>query len=243
MFSSISSAKMFLIHLLLRTMPGRPEVVLFDIGNTLLFPNWLRILQPLEKRGITPTRDQIEATERKTKKEWDELVMREHRRDHGFWYNFYGHLLDLLGIPDLGLQQSLTHATAISANFDQIRPGTREILKRIGQNYRIGVISNADGKIVDVLTQCGICDCFLTITDSGVVGYEKPHPAIFQAALHAIKVVPQNALYVGDIYCVDYAGATKAGMQALLFDVSGAYRDAGFPRVESLDELSTHLGC
>jgi HAD superfamily hydrolase (TIGR01549 family) len=224
-------------------MPNRTEVVLFDVGNTLLFPNWPRILQPLEKLGITPTKDQIQATERKTKREWDELILREHRRDHGFWYIFYGHLLDLLALPDLHLQQSLTEATAISANFDQIRPGTRQILERIGQSYRMGVISNADGKITDVLTHCGIRKCFSSITDSGVVGYEKPHPAIFQAALRAMKVAPEQALYVGDLYCVDYAGATKAGMQALLFDVSGAYREAGLPRVQSLEELSIHLGC
>lgn len=224
-------------------MPARAEVVLFDVGNTLLFPNWPRILEPLETSGITPTRDQLAATERRTKKEWDELVLHQHRPDHGFWHSFYGHLLDSLGMPDPDLQQSLTHATSVSANFDQIRPNTRQILERIGQDYRMGVISNADGKIVDLLTHCGICDCFLSITDSGVVGYEKPHPAIFQAALRAMNIAPEKALYVGDIYCVDYAGATQAGMQALLFDVSGAYREAGLPRVESLEELSVYLGC
>jgi len=44
-------------------------------------------------------------------------------------------------------------------------------------------------------------------------------------------------LYVGDVYSVDYCGATKAGMKAVLFDVPGAYREKGLPRVESLEEL------
>ena len=224
-------------------MPGKTEVVLFDVGNTLLFPNWPRILKPLQELGIIPTRDQLQATERKTKKEWDELVLGGHRADRGFWYRFYGHLLQLLDVSDRNLQQKLTDVTACSASFDQIRPGTRQILERIGQNYRMGVISNADGRVADVLTQCGIGDCFLNITDSGVVGEEKPHPAIFEAALRAMNVAPEGALYVGDVYSVDYAGATKAGMQALLSDVSGTYREAGLPRVESLEELSTHLGC
>ena len=39
------------------------------------------------------------------------------------------------------------------------------------------------------------------------------------------------------------ADAIRPAMQALLFDVSGTYREAGLPRVESLEELSTHLGC
>jgi FMN phosphatase YigB (HAD superfamily) len=43
---------------------------------------------------------------------------------------------------------------------------------------------------------------------------------------------------VGDVYSVDYVGATRAGMQAILFDVSGTYRESGLPRVESLEELT-----
>ena len=40
---------------------------------------------------------------------------------------------------------------------------------------------------------------------------------------------------------VDYRGATSAGMQALLMDIPGAYRDKGVPRVESLEELQIVL--
>jgi len=73
------------------------------------------------------------------------------------------------------------------------------------------------------------------------VGYEKPHAAIFEAAVSTMPVRPEESLYVGDVYTVDYLGATRAGMQAVLFDVAGAYRDAGLPRVESLEELDGML--
>jgi FMN phosphatase YigB (HAD superfamily) len=46
---------------------------------------------------------------------------------------------------------------------------------------------------------------------------------------------------VGDVYSVDYVGASNAGMHALLFDVSGAYRGRELPRVESLPELEEWL--
>ena len=46
---------------------------------------------------------------------------------------------------------------------------------------------------------------------------------------------------MGDVYSVDYRGATRAGMQAVLFDVCGAYREKGLPRVESLEELTEML--
>jgi putative hydrolase of the HAD superfamily len=105
----------------------------------------------------------------------------------------------------------------------------------------LGVISNADGKIAEVLERCGIADCFESITDSGIVGKEKPHPAIFEAALRSLGVSASESLYAGDVYSVDYVGATNVGMQCVLFDVSGAYRDAGVARVESLQELEQHL--
>ena len=103
------------------------------------------------------------------------------------------------------------------------------------------MISNSDGKIAALLERFQIADCFLNITDSGLVGYEKPHPAIFQAALRTMNVAPEESLYVGDLYSVDYLGATSVGMQAMLFDVCGAYGETDLPRVESLEELDKKL--
>ena len=103
------------------------------------------------------------------------------------------------------------------------------------------MISNADGKIDAVLRRCGIVDCFQSITDSGNIGHEKPHPAIFEAALREMKADAGDSLYVGDVYSVDYMGARQAGMQAVLFDVAGAYRERGVPRVESLLHLEDWL--
>jgi putative hydrolase of the HAD superfamily len=154
---------------------------------------------------------------------------------------FYSSLLEQLGIQDDDLRNQLVDATRISKNWIDIRPGTREVLQRIGKRYRLGVISNADGKIAEVLSSCGIADCFSAIVDSGVVGYEKPHPAIFETAVRETGTAPEQSLYVGDVYSVDYLGATRAGMQALLFDVCGAYRDMSLPRVESLEELERKL--
>lgn len=161
--------------------------------------------------------------------------------DHPFWYIFYTHLLEDLGVADDALRDTLVRATQNSANWDDIRPRTGELLKTIGERYRIGVISNSDGKVNESLRRCGIAECFLSIVDSGNVGYEKPHPAIFAAALGEMGARAEESLYVGDMYSVDYLGATRAGMEALLFDVAGAYRDRGLPRVESLEELEQWL--
>jgi putative hydrolase of the HAD superfamily len=222
-------------------MPAPLEAIFFDVGNTLLFPDRAHILAPLHQRKLIPSLEQWHAIERTTKKEFDEIMQHDGKADQSFWYLFFSHLLEELGVRDDGLRDQMVNATRVSANWGDIRPGTREILQRLGQRYRLAVISNADGKIADLLERCRIADCFHVITDSGLVGYEKPHPAIFQAAMRAMDATPEQSLYVGDVYSVDYVGATRAGMQAILFDVSGAYRESGKPRVESLEELEMKL--
>jgi len=187
-----------------------------------------------------PTLAAWQALERRTKQEFDQGLITG-KIDHGFWWTFHTYLLQDLNAFDEKVRDRLVENTQNSANWDQILPSTREALERIRQQYGIAVISNADGKIDAVLTRCGICDCFASITDSGNVGHEKPHPAIFAAALREMKADPAESLYVGDVYSVDYLGARNSGMDAVLFDVSGTYRGREFPRVESLSELESWL--
>jgi HAD superfamily hydrolase (TIGR01509 family) len=220
-------------------MPAK--ALFFDVGNTLLFPDRKRMLHVLHKRQIFPSDDQLKEIERQTKREFDSLMESHTAIDHGFWQIFYARLLEELRLPEDSIQADMVSRTRISANWCEIRPGTREALQRLAKHYRLAVISNADGKIADVLAHCGIADCFETITDSGIVGKEKPHPAIFEAAVRSMRVSAAESIYVGDVYSVDYLGATSFGMQAILFDVAGAYFDRGVPRVESLEELESRL--
>lgn len=218
----------------------KPRFIFFDVGNTLLFPNRARMLAPLAAERH-PTLEAWQALERRTKHEFD-LGMTEGKVDHGFWWTFHTYLLEAAEDLNDGLRDQLIENTQQSANWDQILPGTRDALARIRRRFETAVISNADGRIDAVLQRCGIADCFASITDSGIVGVEKPHAAIFEAALRKMKAEPAESLYVGDVYSVDYVGARTAGMQAVLFDVAGAYREREFPRVESLGELEAWLG-
>jgi putative hydrolase of the HAD superfamily len=219
------------------------RVIFFDIGNTLLFPNRAKMLAPISI-DRHPTLEQWQALERRTKTEFDQ-GMQSGRVDHGFWWIFHTYLLEELDRANASgrndLVQQLVENTQNSANWDQVLPGTRATLDRIHEKFRIAVISNADGKIERVLSRCGIADCFESITDSGIVGIEKPRHEIFEAALKTMNTHPEESLYVGDVYSVDYVGATNAGMQAVLFDVAGAYRDRPESRVESMAQLESWL--
>ena len=224
-------------------MNSKLKVIFFDVGNTLLFPNRERIHAPLAERGFVPDGEHLRDLECRTKNRFDDMMAENGNIDHSFWRMFYSQLLSEIGVKDEddAIRDQLVASIQKSGNWDQIRPGTADQLHEISERYRVAVISNADGKIEDVLHRCGIAHCFRSITDSGLVGYEKPHPEIFRKAMLSMNATPEESLYVGDVYSVDYLGATGAGMQAMLMDVPGAYRDKGVPRVESLEELQMVL--
>ncbi len=56
-------------------------------------------------------------------------------------------------------------------------------------------------------------DCRFSAAD---VGYLKPHPSIFGAALACLGTTPEETIFVGDNPIADIAGAQGAGMRAIL---------------------------
>jgi HAD superfamily hydrolase (TIGR01549 family) len=217
------------------------RVVFFDAGNTLVFPNLELTLAPLISRGVRPSEEQLYASERYAKQQLDAAVTSGKSIDATYWQTFYSHLLGQHQIYDAELSSKLEALARTSTNWNRVLPGTRELLNRLQAKFRLGVISNADGRIEKLLADAGIGDCFESITDSGVVGYEKPHPQIFRSALKSLGVLAVESIYIGDIYSVDYIGAKAVGMQALLMDVSGTYVGSAAARVESLAECESRL--
>ncbi len=217
------------------------RTIFFDVGNTLLFANHDVILKPLRDRGVEPGTELLDAVLRRNKNAFDKQLRPGRKPDHSFWWMYYELLLKELDLKDAGMHEWLVRGARNSQNWDQLREGTRERLQELGQRYRMAVISNADGTVKELLERCGIADCFESITDSGLVGCEKPDAAIFQMALDGMSARADESLYVGDMYSVDYAGAKGVGMQAVLLDVAGAYREKDVPRVESLEKLAELL--
>ena len=119
-----------------------------------------------------------------------------------------------------------------------IRDRTHEALARLrGAGIRLGIVSNSDGRVEQALTLAGLRDYFDVVVDSGLVGVEKPDPAIFQTALDALGVAPEEALFVGDLYEVDVVGARAAGMEAVLLTSERTPPDQRCRTAVSIDEL------
>lgn len=213
------------------------EAIFFDVGYTLLFPNHEKTLAPLWNRGIHPTVAQLGGAERVARQELDLLLAQARKIDQQYWETYYGYLLRSLGINDVSLRLELVSLIRTSSNWTRISPGTIDVLESFKKQYRLAVISNSDGRMDEVLVRVGLGKYFEKVIDSGNVGHEKPAPQIFQAALSALSITADRAAYVGDIYSVDYLGAQKVGINAVLMDVNGVYATRNVPRIESLDEL------
>ncbi len=104
----------------------------------------------------------------------------------------------------------------------ELYPETLPVLQALqGEGMRLGVISNFDSRLPRVLQALGLEGYFSSLTLSTQVGYAKPDPRIFQAALETQGIPPEAACHIGDSYREDYQGATAAGLRALWLDREG----------------------
>lgn len=111
---------------------------------------------------------------------------------------------------------------------------------------RLALVSNTHdaGMVRGHLSAMGIAEAFDAVVTSVEVGYRKPRPEIFTAALAALGAEASDAVFVGDSYDPDFVGPTRLGMDAYL--VVGDRRDvpADVPasrRLASVVDLTTRL--
>lgn len=123
--------------------------------------------------------------------------------------------------------------------FDDARPALEALSAAA---FRLAVVSNWDASLPDVLTSVGLSAFFSCVSVSAVVGARKPEPAIFHHALGVLGVAPSDTVHVGNDAQLDVAGATAAGIRAVLLDRSGGAVGANPPRVESLTAVPLLVG-
>ena len=114
-------------------------------------------------------------------------------------------------------------------------------LATLAGRYQLGIVSNFDTRVFQVLRGLGIAELFDTVTLSSLAQAVKPSPRIFQVALEKHAVDPDEALHVGDSIKDDVEGAHAAGMVGVWLDRNSKEREEspGFEgyRVHSLAEL------
>lgn len=153
---------------------------------------------------------------------------------------FLDAILERLGIGEPDRRRAAAKAVAAEharANlWSHAEAGAAETLAELRRRgYRVGVVSNADGRVRGLLASAGLLPHLEVVIDSSEVGVEKPDPRIFVAATDRLGVPPADCVYVGDIYAVDVLGARAAGMRAILIGPGEAESDV--ERISGLSEL------
>ncbi len=225
----------------------RPEIILLDCGGTLSWPPFARVNAICEElKGVTFPEEKAYEGFYRSGHALD-AYLREHRRypvDDNLALNHwvYEQGMELTGYPGMWTMEctmELLRREGRMGNWDHTFPWVGESLAKLKRaGYRLGVVSNSDGHVAELLAGLGYADYFETIVDSYIEKTSKPDPRIFyialermgrpdlvrQAGLAAAGSAPNvNVLYVGDNLRADLIGAESAGLKGLLLDPFDLY--------------------
>ena len=130
-----------------------------------------------------------------------------------FWTGFYRQVLAGLGHDEgMELAEALFAAFSDPAGyrlFDDVRPALDELA---GRGVKLGVVSNFEPWLEDVLALQGIDHLFAALAISGKLGLAKPDPEIFRWAIREAGADPGATVRVGDQPVNDVDAARAVGM-------------------------------
>jgi putative hydrolase of the HAD superfamily len=136
------------------------------------------------------------------------------------------------------------------AVFEQFRtaaawdllPGARQALLQLqSEGRRLGIVSDMDGRLFDVLDELQLRTLFDPIVLSTRAGCSKRDGRLFPIALRMAGVPAERAAHVGDSLTSDVAGARAAGLAAIWFDPGGAAAPPGVWTARGWSEVPLRL--
>jgi putative hydrolase of the HAD superfamily len=231
-----------------------PDAVLFDWGDTLIrFAYDEALVEAGHRAGLAALeRDDLPEVERVASH------FRE-RYEPFFWVpgtieelEYPGLVRQLLGdfgieVDDNELNRFLEAEHAAWEPARQPAAHTPALLESLrGRGLKLALVSNAfdPGWLLHRdLEQSGLAERLDFAVFSSEVGKRKPHPLIFERALDALAVPPEDAVFVGDRLYEDVRGAGELGMttvQALWFraDEHPEGREPDFQAFTQMDVLN-----
>ncbi len=213
---------------------GSMRAVLFDVGGTLVHIDHARIAAVVERvLGVPLLAEAVAASEYagRAAVEADMASRGEADNDGARWKLHFRGMLASLGIDDEAFARV---GPALLASHKErhlwcvVPAGTADALDALARSgWYVGCVSNADGKVAELLESHGLRHRLRCIVDSGAVGIEKPDPRIFALALEQSGIPAGETYYVGDVHDIDVVGAKRAGLVPVLLDPLGRYGDKG----------------
>jgi putative hydrolase of the HAD superfamily len=228
------------------------RAVFFDAGGTLVHVDYARVRDALQRSvGRAPTIRALRDAEYAGRAAVEAATGADPAlRDGSRWQVHFLGALTSLGFSrdELAKAGPEIRAEHERANlWTVVQPGARDALAALRKRgLGVACISNSDGTVANLLARVGLGAVLDFVVDSGVVGIEKPDPAIFALALERAGVSAAEAIHVGDLFSVDVVGARRAGIEPVLLDPLGRYAERGCrtaPDVPSFcHELVSSLG-
>lgn len=233
-------------------MTRSPKAVLLDVGGVFLLPSHSHIRSALDQVGHSV--DEDEAIDRAHYEavrvfpmdlEGDEYMSPA-------WTDYLRTYAASLQVRTEMIEEAVDHlrnAYVTGWLWTHLIAGAVEGLTELATTgVDIGVVSNADGTIEARLAEMGVLQVgpgsgveVRCVVDSGVVGVEKPNPAIFAPALESLEVDAEDVWYVGDTPAFDIVGARRAGLTPILMDPFGVNGDFGVRSVHTLSEVARSI--
>ncbi|HSF33817.1 MAG TPA: HAD-IA family hydrolase [Candidatus Tectomicrobia bacterium] len=231
-------------------MMKRFSAVFFDAANTLLHPEppvGELYARTARKYGVDVAAREVQAQFRLS---WEALQAKavgdpvrygigeaDGRR---WWHALVAETFRPLGIPqpfDVFFDE--LYSLFADPNVWRVYPEVFEVLEVLKTRGLImGVLSNWDIRLEPLLKGLELMPYFNHVVLSAVIGWEKPHPRIFESALELAGVPAHEVLHVGDNYQQDVVGARQVGMYAVWLRRRGE-QTADCPVISSLRELLT----
>jgi putative hydrolase of the HAD superfamily len=218
---------------------------LFDVGGTLVHPDWPRLAalaeeatgRSFEAKAMARSLGEMLRAVGAEMRQGGAPAPGEQKRHWTFRRVYRSLGLDEADCERVVELLDATHAERhVWCDLDPEAPRVIEELKRRG--LLVGVISNTeDGRLLDCFAAARLSAEFDVVIDSHLVGLRKPDAAIFRLALDALGAAPEEAAYVGDSYAHDALAARAVGMRAVLLDPLGLHPESVCPRVGRLGDL------
>jgi putative hydrolase of the HAD superfamily len=95
--------------------------------------------------------------------------------------------------------------------------GALEMLQSLSREFDIIALTNGNANI----NKTGLADFFSGAYSAADVGNKKPHPAMFEAPLSAMRLKPEQAIHIGDHLVDDIQGADGVGMHSIWVNLVG----------------------
>ena len=227
-------------------MMRRPDVLLLDAGNTLVFLDHEALRVAAEAAGCVVSREALRRAEPTAKRAYEAQMAGTMSHEAG-WMLHMQVIFETAGLDAAQARRASESAERAHAEFNLWRKVptdlTAALERALAAGVRLGIISNSEGHLDALLARVDLAKYFEHVLDSALEGVRKPDPEIFVRGLARMKVTADRALYAGDIPRIDVDGSRAVGMDAALidaFDHYPAYSEA--PRFASVAALLESMG-